>query len=459
MFICQLHLAALSRKDVPTPSTLKHWDHLNEATRSMEEFNSDIPFALMIGGNCPKGLQPMQVISSEYAGSYAYHTLLGWCVVGPMNACTTVSNHAIKCNLVKLAATTRYEVNNIATGNIADHHFTDGCIARDNILSNKLYEMYQAEFNEVNTEEKGMSQEDKQFLKILNSGIQKIEGKYEVPLPFRHESITLPNNKLQATYRLQTMKKKMQQNDKFRKDYVSFMESLIAKGHAKKCSNETVTDGKLWYLPHHGVYQSCKPKIRIVFDCSARFKGRSLNDELLQGPDLANHLVGVLLKFRKDMVPFTADIEAMFHQIRVPPSQRSFLRFLWWPGGDFSKPMEEFEMCAHTFGAISSPSCAHFTLKHTAYKHSGKYGDDACEAILRNFYVDDLLKSSKDDLEAAHLLNRMQLLCSEEGGFNLTKVMSSSMFVLNSVSPTKRAAPVQKLTLGKILPADRALGV
>ena len=40
-------------------------------------------------------------------------------------------------------------------------------------------------------------------------------------------------------------------------------------------------DGKVWYLPHHSVYHPNKPNtIRVVFDCSAHFKGLSLNNLL-----------------------------------------------------------------------------------------------------------------------------------------------------------------------------------
>ena len=50
-----------------------------------------------------------------------------------------------------------------------------------------------------------------------------------------------------------------------------------------------IRDGKINYVLHTGVYHPRKPdKIRVVFDCSAQFQGVSLNDCLLQGPDLTN---------------------------------------------------------------------------------------------------------------------------------------------------------------------------
>ena len=80
----------------------------------------------------------------------------------------------------------------------------------------------------------------------------------------------------------------------------------------------------------------------MVFDCSAKFAGTSLNDQLLQGPDLTNSLAGVLTRFRQESVAFMADIEAMVYQVFVSEEQRDFLRFLWWPNGDVTAQLEEY---------------------------------------------------------------------------------------------------------------------
>lgn len=70
-----------------------------------------------------------------------------------------------------------------------------------------------------------------------------------------------------------------------------------------------------WYIPHHGVFHPQKPgKICVVFDCSAKFQDISLNDNLLDGPDLTNALVGVLCRFRKGLVAVMCDVERIFHQ-------------------------------------------------------------------------------------------------------------------------------------------------
>ena len=67
------------------------------------------------------------------------------------------------------------------------------------------------------------------------------------------------------------------------------MDDLLKNGHACRVPKERLEQhvGAVWYLPHHPVFNSNKPdKVRVVFDCAAQYNGKSLNSELLQGPDL-----------------------------------------------------------------------------------------------------------------------------------------------------------------------------
>ena len=84
---------------------------------------------------------------------------------------------------------------------------------------------------------------------------------------------------------------------------------------------------KTWYLPHHAVLNPNKPgKVRVVFDAASKFDGVSLNDNLLTGPDLLNNLVGILLRFRSGKIGVMADVQQMFHQVRVCEEDRASLR-------------------------------------------------------------------------------------------------------------------------------------
>ena len=83
-----------------------------------------------------------------------------------------------------------------------------------------------------------------------------------------------------------------------------------------------------------------------------------------------------------------ADIEGMFHQVKVTPQDSNFFRFLWWLNGNYSKNLVEDQMTVHLFGATSSPSCASYTLKRTAEDNKQKFTAEAIDTVKTNFYVD-----------------------------------------------------------------------
>ncbi len=63
--------------------------------------------------------------------------------------------------------------------------------------------------------------------------------------------------------------------------YNENMQKLVRDGHAELVPNEQLgrDDGAVWYLPHHAVLSGTTSKIRIVFDCAAKYQGLSLNNE------------------------------------------------------------------------------------------------------------------------------------------------------------------------------------
>lgn len=95
--------------------------------------------------------------------------------------------------------------------------------------------------------------------------------------------------------------------------------------------------------------------MRIVFDAAAEFEGTSLNKNLLHGPDMTNNLIGVLMRFRQGKVGVAADVEGMFHQIRVRKEDQDSLRFLWW-----TKSFEALQMSTYAsahFWSCIIPLC------------------------------------------------------------------------------------------------------
>ena len=183
----------------------------------------------------------------------------------------------------------------------------------------------------------------------------------------------------------------------------------------------TESNDPIWYLPHHPVTNVHKPeKVRVVFDCAAKYHGSSLNDTLMKGPIFMNNLVGVLIRFRKNKIALVADVEAMFHQVRVEPSHTNALRFLWWKDGDLNNEPIVCQMLVHLFGATSSPSCANFSLRQTAIEFGHLYKPVISSIINNNFYVDDCLVSLPSVEDAIYVYNSLTSILARRG-FHLTK--------------------------------------
>ena len=63
-----------------TPEKMKTWKYLQEISEEINQ-GDDVKVELLIGANCPRALEPVQVISSRDGGPYAMKTVLGWCTV------------------------------------------------------------------------------------------------------------------------------------------------------------------------------------------------------------------------------------------------------------------------------------------------------------------------------------------------------------------------------------------
>jgi len=199
------------------------------------------------------------------------------------------------------------------------------------------------------------------------------------------------------------------------------------------------------YLPHHPVQHPHKPeKVRVVFDCGAKYLGSSLNAQLLKGPDFMSSLVGVLTRFRLEKVAIVGDVEQMFHQMYVDPKDRKYLRFLWWPDGDLNVKPVAYQMNVHLFGATSSPGCAQFALLQSAEDQVDKFEEPVRHLLRKNFYMDDCLFSAPSVEKDISLVQELSALLQNRG-FNLTKWVSNNSLILQSIPTEKHARSAVEL--------------
>lgn len=110
------------------------------------------------------------------------------------------------------------------------------------------------------------------FLSKVNEEIhQRCYGIYETPLPFKQESITLPNNKEDALNCVNKLEKKA------KADYLAFLSNTISGGNTKNFSDKEVSkeNRQVRCIPHTNPYAIQKPgKIRVVFQCRVEFQAK-----------------------------------------------------------------------------------------------------------------------------------------------------------------------------------------
>ena len=162
------------------------------------------------------------------------------------------------------------------------------------------------------------SAEDRRAEKLLLKTTNWRGDRYETGLLWRSDKVSLPDNYMVALHRLKGMEKKLARQPATAVAYQQTFQEYVDKGYARKLNSEEerVNDQKRWFLPHHAVTNGNKPgKIRVVFDAAASHCGISLNSQLLTGPDFLQSIPGILLRFRKQCIGLSADIEQMHHQV------------------------------------------------------------------------------------------------------------------------------------------------
>ncbi|XP_030585762.1 uncharacterized protein LOC115780619 [Archocentrus centrarchus] len=446
-----------NRDHIPTPETARAWAHLEHIADKLA-LPQSCEVGLLIGYNCSQALLPREVVSGEENQPFAQRTDLGWSIIGYASPymdggdAIGVSHQVITRQVtpsLQLPSSRNHEVHYVCRTQIKE------------VISSDIIKALECDFNEKVAEDNYFSQDDLQFLSKLKQGIRhKEDGHVEMPLPFKGERPNLPDNIQCAVHRLKYLERKLRRDRQYYQDYKTFMEETITHGDAEKVPDADLHKHPVWYIPHHGVYHPQKPgKIRIVFDCSARSQGTSLNDHLLTGPELTNSLVGVLCRFRKGKIAIMCDIERMFHQFHVKTEDQDYLRFLWWENGDLESEPSVYRMKVHLFGAASSPGCANYGLKHLAAISRENFSKKSVSFIERNFYVDDGLTSVSTETEGIQLVNEARQLCSR-GNLKLHKFTSNSKNVLSSVPEEERAGGAKNLDMALGEPyMERALGV
>ena len=450
---CMKNVVSMKGLDLPTQSVdieklKKNWKYLDGIPLCSMK---NVKPTLLIGQNDYDLFVPRKIIEGDENGPIATETLLGWVIQG--------------------RTSTRQAENSVVL---------HACIEEDDSLHQMVKESFQTESFGVRLIDKPKrSVEDTRALKLMEDFTKqakqvteatdywmKVEdtlpqptARWETCLPWKSDSPELPRSKPMAFSRLKSVERKMDKNPPFGEEYCQKIQTYIEKGFARKLTpTEASTDGPTtWYLPHFDVHNPNKPgKWRLVFDAASKCQGVSLNDKLIQGPDLLNPLPVVLFKFRQKKVAFTADIKDFFHRILIRPEDSCAQRFLW-RGMDRDRPPDVMEMSVMVFGAVSSPFCAQFVRNKNAERFTKDF-PEAVDGIVNKHYIDDYLDCADSVEEAVRLINQVVTI-HRKGGFQIIGWTCSSKDVLDQLPAELKSDQQKDLEPDTLLPMARVLGL
>ncbi|MEL6844726.1 MAG: hypothetical protein AAFP02_16065, partial [Bacteroidota bacterium] len=402
----------------------------------------DAPILLLIGRDVPDAFRIKGQILGPRDAPIAHKTLLGWTIIGKVCMDGAHIPDIISLNKTYIMPDGRPSL-------------VEPCPNKIKVTEVDLVDpIFQTSRED---ERPGLSIEDRTFLEIMDRGFHKDEhGNWVAPLPFRKDRPRLTNNKRYVFGRMTSLVKGLEKNPEKKQHMLEFMQKVFDRNFAEYAPS-VPPETEQWYLPLFAVYSEKKPgQARVVFDSSSKYENISLNDVLLKGPDLTNNLLGVLLRFRLEAVAVTADVDQMFHNFRVNPEHRNFLKFFWFKDNNPELGLAEYRMCVHVFGNTPSPAVATYGLR----KSVENADPDVMEFVCRNFYVDDGLMSFSDVETAKTVLRKTQEALKEGGNLRLHKFASNKKATLTDFPEDDLAKGLKFIDLDAgMAPLQTSLGM
>ena len=429
---------------------------------------NDVKVSLLLGMDNAHLIVPYETKRDPEGRNQPYATLtyFGWALGGPVSGSFSVAG------VGKVTATREYSNNvqgHLESVNVAGNFETEGIETE----SETQYVETKYETQDVETKDKTQdietkienlwriesgptdghdwSNDDRRVVDFWDKETEVIDNRYVVPIPWKqgHRPV-MPNNLPYAQHRLSSLKKRLDKTGLTQK-YDESISKLLNKGYAEKVPSDDIkrTDGSAWYVPHHHVIKKTKDaKLRVVMDCSAKFRGTSFNDECYTGPNLMNNILDVLLRFRQYKYAVTCDIEGYYMRVKLKDSDKDYLRFLWY---DQDGLLTHYRMNSHLFGAVCSSAVAGYALRRIIKDET--VSDRIKSVITKSFYVDDLLRAEKTKTDLREVVYGTKTVLGKKD-FNLTEIIINDPDLCDEFKSTLPADQVKDIfsdTMSKAL--------
>lgn len=274
---------------------------------------------------------------------------------------------------------------------------------------------------------KEMTLAEERELEVVREGLTYVTedhhskgSHWHAKYPWLEDPASLPNNRkaVEATF-LRT-EKQLSKEPEWKIAYAAQVHDMVARGAAVKLSEDVITswDGPVWYVSHliapnpHSV----TTPVRLVWNSSQRFRGVSLNDLLMKGPDVLNQIRAVLLRFRGGVFAALGDIRKMYNSVWLEDREMHLHRFLWRDSN--AEELGEYAITRVNIGDKPAGCIAQLAMRETSNLPPFAHFEEERRVLQQDSYVDDLL-TSHNDLEHLKTITVNVESILKAGGFEL----------------------------------------
>ena len=300
----------VSDKSIPLNVHIEGQEHLSDVN-IIELPHENQKVELLIGTDLGVTLLPLKdgIRRGSLTKPSAINTIWGWSILGPDG--NPKKKGSACCAFLSVDAET---------------------------LNKQMNRMFLYDFNDPPGQKDGLSVDDQEALNIFDNTFSRREsGKIEMGLPWKggreHAAKLLPTEASEKMAKNRTLKlgERLKRDPKLNNMVMEQLKHLEEKGYARRVPPEELEQPPgipTWYLPILAIQHENKPdKVRVCQDGHAEAQKTSLNSKLLQGPDMGNSLVGILLRYRQYPVTIMADISEFFYQFYVSKQDIHALRY------------------------------------------------------------------------------------------------------------------------------------
>ena len=260
-----------------------------------------------------------------------------------------------------------------------------------------------------------LSREEKREGVVIKTNLKHDPAtkKWTTKYPLKCDPSVLQNNKEQVAVMAEKLEKRKSNNPVLKQNIDEQVEDFITRGVLEEITleEEESYKGPVHYITFHVVENpgSASTPYRLVINSSLKFKGLSLNDILMKGPNALQNLFGVQLRFRTHLYALCCDLSKMYHSVHTTEVEKHLRRII--------HNGKTFGFTRAMFGDKCAAAIASEAVQETAkiYRH---IDTDAADKIIEDTYVDDTATGADTPEDIVRLKE------------NIPKIMERGSFVV-----------------------------